>query len=107
MNQTLSQPFSNDREVARKTDWVSLFVAFLVLVWIVGVSLAVQFVAAVASALPYEILQRGDLSTPQIMFGAALLEVAALLIPLIPLALWWRAPRYRAAFRAWLAVTLF
>lgn len=91
----------------KKTDWLSLIVTFLMLVWISGVSFGVQFIAALGSAEPDQILHREDIPFTAIFVGAAVIQAAALLLPLLPLGLLWRPPRYRAAFRTWLVATLF
>lgn len=90
-----------------KTDWVSILVTFLVLAWIVGVSLFGQGIGLFGASFPDQTFRRSDLTPPLVYLGAAFAQALALLLPLAPLALWWRAPRYRGAFRAWLAATLF
>jgi subtilisin family serine protease len=90
-----------------KTDWLGPLVSILLGVWISGTTLAIQASAVLVAAEPGAFLQRTDITAPQIYFGAAVVHALVLLVPLLPLALWWRAPRYRAAFRAWLGATLF
>lgn len=90
-----------------KTDWASLVVAGLMFVWLVGVSVFIQFGAALVAAQPSEFGLPSSVKMPQVFVSAALLQTVALLLPLIPLALLWRAPRYRGAFRTWLAATFF
>lgn len=89
-----------------KTDWASLVVTFLVLAWILAVTFVVQTAAAVLAQAPFQLLLRTDITVPEIQTASGLVEAVALLLPLVPLALFWRAPRYRAAFRAWLAGAL-
>lgn len=95
----------------KKTDWLSILVTTLALGWIVGVSLVVQASALFAATFPAQIFRSAGLNATTIYFAAALLQVVALLLPLLPLARFWRASlrasRYRAAFRAWCAATLF
>ncbi|MBI4673828.1 MAG: S8 family serine peptidase [Chloroflexi bacterium] len=91
----------------RTTDWLSLIVCVLVLCWISGSTLGIQFIAFLLAAEPGAFLQRTDITAPQIFFGAAVVQGLALLIPLLPFAVWWRAVRYRAAFRAWLGAAVF
>ena len=93
--------------VRRKTDWLSLLFFLLVLAWVSFVTLLIQAAVIVLAAEPGTFLRRSDVTAPQIFFGAALVQGAALLAPLVPLALLWRAPRYRAAFRAWMGAALF
>ncbi len=101
MNEPIAPPPVN------KTDWLSIFITLLTLVWVVSVSLVIQFLALIEATQPDLIIQRAGLNAPQIYFGAALLQAFALLLPLVPLAFLWRSPRYRAAYRAWFAATLF
>lgn len=90
----------------RQTDYASLIVVTVTMVWIVVVSALVQGFAIVTAAVPGDILKRSDITPPLIYLAAALIQVVLLLLPLVPLALLWRAPRYRAVFRAWLAAAL-
>lgn len=91
----------------KKSDWLSLIVTTIALGWIAGVSLVIQLAAWVVTVSPGEFLKRADIGMPLIFSAAALVQAAALLLPLVPLALFWRAPRYRAAFRTWLTATVF
>lgn len=88
-------------------DWASLIVTFLLLSWILIVTFLLQVGAAAVAKFPDQILLRPDVKAPAIFFLFGLVQCIALLLPLLPLALFWRAPRYRAAFRAWLAAALF
>lgn len=90
-----------------RTDIISIVIVFLTMVWTIGVSAGVQGFAWLASAAPGEILRRSDLTPPLIYLGAAFVQGLLLALPLVPLALLWRAPRYRAVFRTWLAAALF
>lgn len=93
--------------LAKKTDWASILVTVFALEWIIGVTLAVQFGALIIATVPDQILQRADLKPQDVFFSAALVQTIILSALLVPLSLWWRAPRYRAAFRAWLAGAIF
>ncbi len=89
-----------------RRDWLSLVITILALVYVVGVTFVIQAFALLAATTPYEFLQR-EVSAPMIYFIAAVLQCVLLLVVLTPLAVWWRAPRYRAAFRAWALAALF
>ena len=60
--------------------------------WVVGVALVARFWAWASVDL-------GGEASP---VGTTLVEVGLIGVVLLPLAVWWRAPRARAAFRAWL-----
>lgn len=75
------------------------------LAWVSGCALLTQFGALIVAAEPGSFLRRSDITPGQIFASAGVIESLALLLPLLPLALLWRAPRYRAAFRAWLGAT--
>lgn len=91
----------------KASDWLSVIVTLLAMVWTIVVSGVVQLGAAVIAASPGEFSIPPNLHLPQIMLIAALIQAIALLVPLVPLALLWRAVRYRAAFRASFAATIF
>lgn len=91
----------------KKTDWLSILVTLLVLTWIVGVVLLTQLVSWLGASFPDQLFRSATLTASQVYFAAALIQAIALLIPLVPLALLWRAPRHRAAYRIWLAAVLF
>lgn len=76
------------------------------LAWVSGCALLTQFGALVVAAEPGTFLRRSDITPGQIFASAAVIEGLVLLLPLLPLAFLWRAPRYRAAFRAWVGATL-
>lgn len=71
------------------------------LAWVSACTLLTQVGALVIAAEPGSFLKRSDITPGQIFVSAAMILGLALLLPLAPLALLWRAPRYRAAFRAW------
>lgn len=91
----------------KKTEWAGILVTVLLLMWVSGCALLTQFGALVVSAEPGAFLQRSDVTAAQIFASAAVIQGLALLLPLLPLALLWRASRYRAALRAWLGATIF
>lgn len=97
----------NSQNRPKSTDWLSISVLLIVTVWVAGIVLITQFSALLVAAAPGQFIPGSTLTAAQVFFYAALGQAAALLIPLVPLALLWRAPRYRAAFRLWLAGTLF
>lgn len=91
----------------KKTDWLSIIVTLLVMAWIVGVLLLTELVAWFGASFPGEFFRNASLTGPQVYFATALVQTFALCLPLLPLAFLWRAPRHRAAYRAWLAAALF
>lgn len=91
----------------RPTDLLSVGALVALLLWVSGCALCSQLAALTAATEPGTFFERPDITASQIFFGAAILEGLALLLALLPFALWWRAPRYRAAFRAWVGAALF
>jgi subtilisin family serine protease len=91
----------------KKTDWLGPLVSMLLVVWMSAITPAIQGAAVLLATEPGVFLSRTDITAPQIYFGAAVVHALLLLVPLLPLAWWWRAPRYRAAFRAWLGAAIF
>ncbi len=91
----------------RRVAWLSVAVFVLLLLWVSGCALCAQLTALVAATEPGSFFERPDITASHIYFGATALEGVALSLSLLPFALWWRAPRYRAAFRAWLGAALF
>lgn len=91
----------------KKTDWLGLILAFLMMGWMSGSTLVIQSIALLVAAEPGTFLQRIDITPPQIFYGAMVIQGLVQLIPLLPFALWWRTPRYRAAFRTWLGAAVF
>ena len=59
----------------KKTDWLSILVTLVVLVWIVGVTLVVQTGALFVAASATEIFRRADMNATQIYLGAAVAQV--------------------------------
>lgn len=90
-----------------QTDYLSIIVVSVTMIWSIVVSALVQGVTVVTAAVPGDILKRSDIPLPLIYFSAALIQLVLLLLPLVPLALLWRPTRYRAVFRAWLVAALF
>lgn len=91
----------------QKADWASILVCGLLFVWVCGCALLTQMSALVVASEPGTFLRRADITTAQIFASAAVIQGLALLLPLLPLAWLWRAPRYRGIFRAWLGATIF
>lgn len=91
----------------KKTDWVGIIVFVVLLAWVSGCALLTQLGAFVVAAEPGSLFQRSDVTSEQIFASAAMIQGLALLLPLAPLAFLWRAPRYRAAFRAWFGASVF
>src|SRR5262245_54067406 len=91
----------------KTTDWLSIIITLFVLVWIIGVVFLTQMFAWFGASFPAQFLRNASLTASQVFFNAALVQAVLLLLPLVPLALLWRAPRHRAAYRTWLVATLF
>lgn len=91
----------------KKTDWLSILISVLLFGWVTLSSLVVQGSAFVIAVEAQSIFQRADITAAQIFFGAAVIQGVILLAPLLPFALLWRAPRYRAAFRVWFGAAIF
>lgn len=88
----------------RPVDWTGRVVAAVLFAWIVLVPLMVQgaswFVQQLSSGGV-----GGGLTDPD--FVATLVQALLLLVPLAPLALFWKQPRYRLIFRVWFFAALF
>ncbi|MFW5940975.1 MAG: S8 family serine peptidase [Chloroflexota bacterium] len=84
--------------------WPSRIVAIILFFWVTLLPAVVQLILWSADQLAYA---TGD-GLPRWNWVAATAGSAFLLIvPLLPLAIWWRVPRYRAIFRTWLLAALF
>lgn len=93
--------------VRRRTDWAGVAVTLLMLIWLLAVPFVAQVGALLAATFSFELFRRADVSAPLVYLAAGLMQVGLLLVPLVPLAVFWRPGRYRALFRAWLAGVLF
>ena len=97
----------NSQPTNKRTDWFSLVLTVLLLGWLSTSALVIQSAAVLVATEPGTFLERSDIKPPQIFFVAAIIQGLLQFAPLLPFAVWWRAPRYRAAFRAWLGAALF
>ncbi len=81
-------------------DYISPIVLIAVSIWVITItgaqSLAHFFTAGMSST-----------TTNWSYAGFPLAQTILLLIPLLPLAMFWRQPRYKAIFQAWLLAALF
>ncbi len=91
----------------QKTNWLGISITALVLAWVIGVSYTAQFAALTIATVPDQLLNNPNLAPTFVYTITALVQGLLLLLPLVPLALLWRAPRYRAAYRALLVAALF
>ena len=88
----------------KKQDWAGLILVGLALVWIWIITLAIHWIAWTAEQ--FTIVQATywpNWVWPLIALAQSIL----LLLPLGPLAIFWRGKRYRAVFRTWGAAALF
>ena len=75
-----------------KSDWVSILVTLCGMAWIVGVTAVIQGYVFISASFPDPGFRAAGISAPMMYFGAALVQAAVLLLPLLPLGLLWRAP---------------
>lgn len=91
---------------ARRRDWPGVILVALAFAWLVGVSLLAQFGAWVAPPFLPELAPELNLRRTDVNLIATLAQAAAIALPLLPLALWWRTAAQRAVFRTWLGAAL-
>lgn len=91
----------------KPTDWLSILLTFLLLGWLCSSAFVIQSTALLVATEPGTFISRSDIKPPQIFFVANVLQGLLQLVPLLPFAVWWRASRYRACFRAWFGAALF
>lgn len=84
--------------------WPSRIIAGALFLWILGVAAGSQTIAWIARQLSMRGAP-GGLTDPD--FIATVIQGFLLLLPLVPLALVWKAPRYRLIFRLWALAALF
>ncbi|HSM55132.1 MAG TPA: hypothetical protein VK879_03175, partial [Candidatus Sulfomarinibacteraceae bacterium] len=95
---------TSEAPAEQRPHWPSRIVAIILFLWVTLLPSSVHIVMWSADQLAYA--TGGGL--PRWNWVAATASSALLLIvPLLPLAIWWRVPRYRAIFRTWLLAALF
>jgi hypothetical protein len=77
-------------------DCIGCVAVVLTIIWIIGVSFSIQFVAWLGTNL------FADVATAYWMPPATLWQGCLLAVPLLPLAIFWPVLRYRAIFQMWL-----
>ena len=99
------QSTSSHRQTPQtRQDWVGLVLAVLVLGWIGVTSLGIHWIGWLVEQM---MLIQGLYWPIWIWPGIALGHAILLLVPLTPLAWFWRSPRYRAVFQTWAIAALY
>jgi subtilisin family serine protease len=98
---TAPQP---ETQPGKQTDWIGLVLVVLLYGWIHLISLTTHWV--VWTVEQFTLIEGGDWPI-WIWPVVALTHAVALLVPLAPLAWFWRGPRYRAAFQTWALAAAF
>lgn len=103
-NELASGSMTNNDDQHTTPPWPSRIIGAALFLWIIGVTSLSQTIAWIA----HQLSQRGaagGLTDPD--FIATVVQGILLLLPLAPLAVAWKQPRYRLMFRLWALAALF